>query len=163
MYSIRTVCDYGWSSLCVFFVHGAGLSLHVCELLPGSSVLIHWIPFINKGCTEAVCLYSSQCKYLSGDTVLQSWADTGVHSELPTTIYQHYSLHLLPYLRSSAQTNTHEHLLLPPESKGHIALTASQEELGLKGAKLSNSWWHYQNFLWEIWSSLWWGYSIIGW
>ena len=33
----------------------------------------------NKDCTEAVCLYSSQCEYLYRNTVLQSWEGTGVN------------------------------------------------------------------------------------
>ena len=46
--------------------------------------------------------------------------------------YQHYSLQLLPFNRSSAQTNTHEQLLSPHEIEGLIALTASQEELSFR-------------------------------
>ena len=46
---------------------------------------------INKDCTKAVCLYSSQCRYLSRDTVLQKCKGTGVLCEL--------SLHQLPALQ----------------------------------------------------------------
>ena len=38
---------------------------------------------INKDCTEAECLYSSQCRCLSRDTDLQSCEGTGA-CELPT-------------------------------------------------------------------------------
>ena len=41
-----------------------------------------------KGCTEAVCLYSSQCECLSGDTVLLSCKGTGVQCEPPPLFLQ---------------------------------------------------------------------------
>ena len=50
---------------------------------------------INKDCTEAECLYSSQCRYLSRDTGLQCRAVKVlelVSSPHVTNPTQHYSL-----------------------------------------------------------------------
>ena len=48
---------------------------------------------INKDCSEAECLYSSQCGSLSRDTDLQSCEGTGALTSSPhVTTPQHYSL-----------------------------------------------------------------------
>ena len=62
--------------MCVLFGSDVGLSLCVHELLHQSTLtigsLLPVFGVINKDYKEAVCLYSSQCVCLSGDTVLQS-------------------------------------------------------------------------------------------
>ena len=72
----------------------------------------------NKGCAKISCLYSSTRVSISPEMLICcSWKDTGVHHEHPPL--EHHS----PYAESpqppphgpSAQMNTHEHLLSPPE------------------------------------------------
>ena len=77
-----------------------------------------------------MCLYSSQCECLFGNTVLQSYKGSEVHCEFPHINYQYYSLQPPHFHRLSAWTNTHE-----PENEGLIALIASQEELSWTGTE----------------------------
>ena len=73
---------------------------------------------INKGCAEAEYLYSSTSVSTSPEVLIHSsWQDTGVYHGHPPL--ECHSLHTDPanplFLVPSAQMNTHEDLLSPPE------------------------------------------------
>ena len=99
-WSINASCP----TYCSIVIH------HLFHVQPVSGV-------INKDCTEAECLYSSQCGCLKGDTDLWSCEGTGA-CELPTHHQPPPSItacnSYFP-IRPSAWRNTHEQLLSPPE------------------------------------------------
>ena len=81
----------------------------------------------NKDCTEAVCLYSSQCEYLHRGYCLAELRRYWSQSWLPliTNPHQHYSpTLLLSSIGPVARKHTHEHLLSSPEIKD-LAPTAN--------------------------------------
>ena len=82
---------------------------------------------INKGCTEVMCLYSSQYENFTSGADMQVWQDTGVHRGLP--LFQHCSQLLLPLFGPSARTKTHEHLLSSPEIGSLKALLLARGSL----------------------------------
>ena len=73
---------------------------------------------INKCCAETSCLYSSTRVNTSPEVLICcSWQDTGVYYGHPPL--EHHSTYAEspqpPSYGPSAQMNTHEHLLSPPE------------------------------------------------
>ena len=67
---------------------------------------------------EADCLYSSNVRYYR--------RNTGVyHGHSPTALQSVHLEGLYPLIGPSAQKDTHEHLLSPPESRGLSAPAAN--------------------------------------
>ena len=125
--------------------HSVYMSSFQRSSLITSSTIYQSFGVLNKDCTEAVCLYSSQSECLTGDTVLQNWEGTGVHRELPFINYQHYSLQLLPLLEPSAQNKTMNICCCPLRLKVLSLCLLTRRSLVLKGTKLSNNWWQILN------------------
>ena len=123
-YCMHTLWTWWRLAICWMLVpHEEPLNIKcLCPVIPLTSLRSN-----NKDCTEAVCLYSSQCECLYRGYCLAELRRYWSQSWLPlvTNPHQHYSpALLLSSIGPVARKHTHEHLLSPPEIKD-LAPTAN--------------------------------------